>query len=214
MEASNRPMSAMGVCVLGAGSLRCAPPIVASLASYFGERPLAVAFYDADPERLELFERLAGVCFALTKATHSLETFESPEDALAHADRVILALDEHCACRFLGRNAEQANARPDGIVSEALTRILAFAPQSAAVLSLLGADVPVPLANYHRLDWPEEPSDEERSSLPHQVLRWIKADDYMHDFVARFERSPLKAWLDDVRAAESVSGSQQNDRPE
>jgi hypothetical protein len=54
------------------------------------------------------------------------------------------------------------------------------------------------------LDWP---SDEESLDyvIAHQVLRWLNGEELVRDLVARYERSPLKAWLDDPSTAELVT---------
>jgi len=83
-------VSAVKVAVIGAGSLDRAIPLVASLSTYFGERPLDIAFYHGEEERLDLVDRFARLCFLMMKSTHGLMSTTSLEEAMQHADRVIL----------------------------------------------------------------------------------------------------------------------------
>lgn len=83
-------MSAVKLAVIGAGSLKGAIPMVASLATYFGERPLDITFYHPEEEPLDLVDRFARLCFLMTKSTHSLRSTVLLEEAMAEVDRVVL----------------------------------------------------------------------------------------------------------------------------
>jgi hypothetical protein len=264
-------MEEIGLAIIGAGSVRCGPPIVASLASYFGERSVNVALWDADAERLDLFERFARTSFSVLKCTHSVFATLEPEEALVGADRVVLALDVNCAKKYLkaqkglegqrdegtraaegevaGRRSQEDRSgeldfeskisrRDSGTASEqnpksknsdftdspthpftgsslvsdealieaALEGILKTLDPDADILSLLPPSQTIPQELYARIDWPAELTEEERPSVPHQVLRWMRAEDYVEAYVREHERSPLKAWLDDVHTAPLVGG--------
>ncbi len=200
-------MDRLRVALLGMGSTRCAAPIVGSLATYFGERPLQLAFYDADHERLELYTRLAQVCFPIHDAAHAVASTTDPEEALDGASRVVLAVGANCALRCLGiRRAGKDGPTCDSLRGRALEQILATLRPDSSVLSLLPATVPVPLAQYFRLEWPGPVELDDRRTWPHQVLRWVRQDDYIHQYVMALDRSPLKAWLDDVETAIPVCG--------
>lgn len=83
-------MSTVKLAVIGAGSLEQAIPMVASLATYFGERPLEITFYHPEEERLDLVDRFARLCFLMTKSTHSLRSTIRLEEAMEDVDRVVL----------------------------------------------------------------------------------------------------------------------------
>ena len=68
--------------MLGIGNVRCAPAIVGSLSNYFGERPLEIRFWDADWERLDLFDRFARLCFHVSKCPHQLISTDESDEAL------------------------------------------------------------------------------------------------------------------------------------
>lgn len=95
---------------MGAGSVRAAPPVLATLAGYFGERELDIALYDADEERVDLADRLARALFLATKATHRLSAGTDAAQALAGADHVVFCLGENCALKFLGLRRMPAHA--------------------------------------------------------------------------------------------------------
>ena len=206
--------------ILGAGSVRCTPPVVAALATYFGERPLEVRLYDSDAERLDLFSRFAQTCFLLMKATHELTSHLDPAEALEGVDRVVLQVGTNCAKKYLrargkldllpseNHNEPQGSLQKDGyrpqahdsaVIQSALDLILEYVPNDADVLSLQDPEIVLPGAFRHA-DWPVDLSLDERVALPHQVLRWIHGEEYPHDLIGLSERSPLKAWLDDVEA--------------
>lgn len=200
-------MEPIQITVLGAGSVRCATPVVATLASYFGERPIEVALYDPDEERLDLFARLAKVCCTVSDNRYPIRITTEADEALEGAHIAILCLDDNGAQvyqRAAGRLGKQDPIDSD-LFADALSEILGFLQPDAELLSLLDPGIRIPKPTYYRLDWPPEPSPEERAALPHQVLRWIKGDEYPHDLMRFYERSPLKAWLDDRSGALLVS---------
>jgi hypothetical protein len=190
--------------ILGAGSVRCCPAIIGALGSYYGERPLELRLYDADAERLDLFDRLARVVFEDTNVEHRVLAFEDPEEALTEATLVVLALDENCARKFLklspGESAPTARA-------EAAERLCGFVPRDALVLSLLPPEITIGHDMYYRIDWPPALDEQERLAMPFQVLRWLHREEAIYDLIDAHERSPLKRWLDDPNTAEPVLGS-------
>src|SRR5947209_12666480 len=94
-------MSVTRLAILGAGSVRCTTPVIASLATYFGERPLEIRMFDADMERLDLFDRLARLCFMMTKNEHTLISTCDAAEAIENAERAVLQVGENCARRYL-----------------------------------------------------------------------------------------------------------------
>lgn len=195
-------MEPLRVALIGMGSTRCAAPIVGSLATYFGERSLELAFFDADAERLDLYERLARVCFRINDCTHSIRAAETSAEALESAARVVACIGPNCAAKALRiRKAAAARMDRDELVSKAVAAMLEGLPSDVPVLSLMGKEVAVPSNRVYRLDWPPPPDPDSRGFWGHQILRWIKGDEYMHAYIRSFESSPLKAWLDDVESA-------------
>lgn len=190
--------------VLGAGSVRCCPAIIGALGSYYGERPLQVRLFDADAERLDLFDRLARLVFEDTSVEHGVLAFEDAAEALEGADLVIFAIDEHGSRKFLGRPHTEEGPELQRLAVERLSRMV---PEGALVLSLLPAEVPVPQSTYYRIAWPPALDDKDRQALPFQVLRWLHREEQFYDLIEANERSPLKRWLDDPSTAEPVIGS-------
>ncbi|HVL40312.1 MAG TPA: hypothetical protein VM328_13060 [Fimbriimonadaceae bacterium] len=179
--------------IIGAGSLRCSPAVLASLATYFGERPLEIRLYDADEERLDLFDRFARLLFQMTKATHRLLYRTDYGEALDHADQVVLQVDDNCARKLLKAEGVAAAGCP---VDTALERIRPFLEEGAEVLSLQLPGEHPDWPGATRLDWLPEIEHASRVALPHQILRWIKGEEYPHSLLREHERSPLRDWLD------------------
>jgi hypothetical protein len=188
--------------IIGAGNVRCIGPVLATLASYFGERPLDVVLYDPDEERLDLFDRLARTFFAFTKSGNTLVSTPDADEALADAQLVIVQLDLHGASKALGRRRSESRS----VISQALDRLLSNASPSAEVLSLMDESVSLPLPAFRRLGWPKPLREAEEVGVPHQALRWIHGEEYPFDFFAEHEDSPLKLWLDDPKTATLVKG--------
>ena len=199
-------MSPIRMAILGAGSVRCSPAVIASLATYFGERPLEIRMYDADVERLDLFDRLARLCFIMTKNDHGLISTTDAAEASAGADRVILQVGENCARKYLKERHRMgiADLQAAAMVEQAVEEMMGCVPGEAEILNLQRDDIEIPREHYFQTDWPLEPTRSERFAFPHQALRWIRGEEYTYEFLRDQERSPLKSWLDDVNSLERV----------
>lgn len=184
-------MSSREIAIFGIGSLRFGPPIVASLASYFGDSNTNIRLWDADAERLDLMHRLAQVCFVIEESQHEMSVPESFEEVVENVDAAIICLEEYC---------EHAHSKSKSYVLAVslADQICGLLPESADIL-WLGEPVE------HRrlttsLDWPAPLSEQEQWTLPHQILRYIHGEEYPLDLLKKFEHSPIKRWLDDPRA--------------
>jgi hypothetical protein len=182
-------MAAEKLVVLGAGSVRCTVPVIASLGTFFGERPMEITLYDSDEERLDLFDRFARLFFTATKATHSLRSTYDPIEALVDADKVIVQIGENCARKLIG----VPRTAPDP-TEQALEHVLANLPPHVEVMSLM-LDRNLPLYEYREMDWPPEPTEAERRSLPHQVMRYLHGEEFLYDLIQQGAQSPLRPWL-------------------
>ena len=181
-------MSAVRLTILGAANVRCALPVIASLSTYYGERPLEIMLFDADEERLDLFDRFARLSFSFGRATHSLRATTNLEEALEDAQRVIVQIDENCARKLLAKRRNE----PDP-TDEALRTLDDHLADSLDVLSLL-PDHEVSRATT-KLDWPPVLSEAGMVAVPHQVLRFLNEEEYVYDLFREHEKSPLKEWL-------------------
>ena len=101
------------VTVVGAGSLRCAPPVFASIAAPRFEHPLEIRLFDANRERLDLMTRLMARLVEASRTEH--EVVEQPNLTLAlrEADAAIVCLYEDCARRMTGKTATRMLLPPD-----------------------------------------------------------------------------------------------------
>lgn len=185
-------MTGQRLAVLGAGSLRYGPAVVASLASYFGEQDLEVCLWDADTERLDLIHRLAQVCFLIEKSRHNLEAIESLDECVQSIDLAIISVEDHCAQQYLKKLEGIPNV-------SAYLEIANAVPEATQILSLSA-----PADRFDRelryVDWPPALSNADLFAMPHQILRWINGEDYPFDLIEANRYSPLKHWLDDPSA--------------
>jgi glycerol-3-phosphate dehydrogenase len=198
--------------VLGIGSVRCGVPIIAALASYFGESDLEVRIYDGDAERLDLFDRLMRRCFAAESAKHNALALEDPFEALEGADMVILAIGENCARRFLksrvqpqnkpGTKAKKAKTEEkqsrQEVIEAAIAQLSRAIPDGAPVLSMVRDVKLTANPDLTVLSWPEPMTAQQRLEIPYQILRWIRSEDQVGPVIDAHRRSPIKEWLDEV----------------
>jgi hypothetical protein len=189
----------MKLSLLGIGSLRCGAPIVASLATYFGEQPLEICMYDEDVERLEIYDRLARLCFLTTEAPHRLVSTDDPDEAIADSEFIVLSIGENCARRYLARRGVEPDSEPVAQVIDLID--LGQQPQ-ASILSL--QKVPIRLDGYYQVSWPDDLPNDERTFYPLQLLRWLNEEEHLHDLLKQCSKSPLKAWLDNPTTADYV----------
>ena len=206
-----RIMEAHQLAVMGAGNVRCAIPVIVSLATYFGERPLEIRFFDSDEERLDLFDRFARTCFAASRSTHSLISTTDAAEALDGADRVILQVGENCARKYLKERMRQGFAPLDraGLIEQAVELMLGTLPAGARVLSLMRGDIILPIGTFELDGWPAPMPEAQRPNVPHVALRFIKGEDYLNELFKEAEKSPLKGWLEDPTHARFVSGREE-----
>lgn len=196
-------VEAMQVAVFGIGGLTFGPGIVGGLATYFGERPLSVRLFDADEERLDFMYRFLRTCCVFNQNDVELYMTTDPREAALDATRMILSVEPNCAAKFLKVQAPEG--RDSYLIGSALEAIFASVTVTAPVLSLLPPEIAVPLPTYYRLESPLPMLDGDPMSWPHQILRWINADEYPVEFLQLHRTSPLRAWLDDVHAGVLVS---------
>lgn len=200
-HAVNLHLVDLRVSVIGIGNLRAGPAVIGALSSYFGERHIEVAFFDADEERLELFTRFAHTAFSWNRTPHLLGFTTDLQEAASGAWRTILCLDSNCARKMIGRRFDDSHQA----IREALDGIVSQVELSGAVLSLLPRGVMPPIPLYYEVEPLPELTAEQEVASPFQILRWIKGDEYLHEFMKAHENSPIKAWLDDLDSANLVS---------
>lgn len=202
--------------VLGIGSVRCAPAILGALGTYYGEREIEVRLFDADAERLDLFDRLGRLCLLVGEAPHRMTAHEDWREAILDADAAIVCIGENCARHMLGvRQAivavedeapvlaaqrsrpgrmklfpKTSGARAD-VLAEALEPVLAELAGRRALSLMRGF-----AAGGEAWTWPPPPSDAQRRALPHQVLRWVRGEEPVRELLDDHAGSPLRAWLD------------------
>lgn len=191
--------------MLGAGSLRCAPEVLASLVQAGLPQESALWLQDEHHEALDLAERLAHRL--VTEANLLLRVVATPDpvEALEGAETVILCvgggLHEHHGWLALEGAYEALELlRLERIrrVMDALQPGLACLDERAAVINLSR-----PTAQSGRflqrpaihLDWPEPLQPEQRVPRAHQMLRWARGEEPLFDLFERASSGPLVSAL-------------------
>ncbi len=113
------------VAVLGVGSLRAGPHIVAALASCPSDVPLDIRLWDGSGERLDLFDRFLRTCLEITDYGHVARSFSDPAEALDGSPAIILCLHEDGARRHL-QPAPEIVDEPEPAVPETSMSIVEF----------------------------------------------------------------------------------------
>lgn len=93
------------VTLVGAGSRRCGPPVLASLATWYPDTPLEVRLFDANEERLDLMDRFARSLFDDLNSEVKVTSGSDIAEALEETTDLLLALHEDCARRMTGTRA-------------------------------------------------------------------------------------------------------------
>lgn len=131
-------MRALGVGVFGVGDLRIGPPVLAALATYFGERPLEIVLHDPNEELVRVMHGVAKAFFRLRGPLHDVVSTTDVREATA-LSAVRLA----------------SAARAPDIPGATL---LPHADWPPPLTDAERAAMPLQLLRWHRLeDWPWEP---------------------------------------------------------
>lgn len=184
-------MTTSKIAILGAGSLRCCPPVLATLAQMTFEGDSDVFLWDADEERLDLFDRLGRRCFGAAKSKCRLLASSELSEALDSATVVLFQVGVHCARKFLG----DPSLPPDAAVAEALTQIAPQVPDDCAVGSFILHHRHLPLADAHHFTWPAPVEESERAEKLFDVLRWVNEEDSLYPLLKANAVTPLSDWL-------------------
>lgn len=193
------------IAVLGAGSLRCAPEVLASLVQVDLPQESAVWLQDEHAEALDLAERLAHRL--VTEANLLLRVVATPDpiEALEGAETVILCIGGGLRERRGWFAAEAQHDVVELLRLERIRRALAMLQpmlenlaEGATVINLSRPTATsgrfLPRAAIH-LDWPEPLAGEERVPRAHQMLRWARGEDPMFELLERAQSGPLVAAL-------------------
>lgn len=200
-------MTPTRVAILGIGNLRTLYEIVGALATYFGERPLEVALWDADAERLDLFFHFLRFACTFNQNEHRIFASDDPAEMAAGASHVVICPDRNCAFRYLrsiGRGSDPIPAHTSA-VGAACLELMSFVPEGASILEYTGEPVRLATPLHYRLDVPPELATAEKQAIPYDIMRWLRGEDFLHGFLRDAERSPLKTWLENPSIATLVS---------
>jgi len=193
-------MDSLQVAIIGVGHPKTGLPVLASLAGYFGERPLEIRLYDPDPEFLEMYDRIARLLFKTADNPHHVFASGDLTEVLRDVDRVILELSDRSVA-FFSKKRKEAGLQP------AIDEILRSVPPEAKVLSLQEEPLEYRMGVYRLPEWVRGLPEPEPGTVPHQVHRYILGDEPFFELLRSQERSLLKDWLDNPLSAEFLSKS-------
>lgn len=88
--------------LVGAGNMRCAPAVIASLCTWYPDFEWDLKLFEASEERLDLIDRLAQRCFEDHRNEATI-TATSVLDDLAGCTDAIVCLNEDGSRRMIGR---------------------------------------------------------------------------------------------------------------
>jgi len=159
--------------------------VIAALANYFGERPFEVALWDANEEHLDLMCRFARVCCAIMRSQHIVSTAENLKDVLDGVDLVVVLGDRD------------------------LSDLSDLSDRSGLRVLLVGSQF---VDKEHLDGWTSVPVDSEPYKAFHQVLRWVRSDEYPFEWLSKHEDTPFKTWLDRF-TAERIESTNSSDAP-
>lgn len=190
----------MQVLVFGAGNILVFPQLLATVATYFGERELTFILVDGSEERVDLADRLGRALFLHTNSAHSLRAQTDLSEIGATA--AILCMGEREVFDYnypRGQRAtgfrprewafDEGTPEPEPLPHrDAEKDWQALGIERAIALGQSFASVPV-------TDWPA-PLEMEAEKLPHAVLRWIRQDEPLDELLIQVQGDVLKDWLD------------------
>ena len=184
------------IAIIGCGSLRLGAPVIASVFAAKPPTGTVIHLTDPEPERLDLFERLARMLTSELKSETLILADDNSSEAIRGATHVAL-------CFGLGRKKARlsewessgASLTPELrelaraiLLNDIFEHINDRLAQSAEPMTLVNFVRPIQLTSQllskaaRHVRGPEL-ADEERVPKAHEILRWIKGDEYVHDLL-------------------------------
>ncbi len=200
------------IAVIGAGSLRCGMPVLASLFHCPLPQGTRLSLYDIHKEALDLLTRLARCLSAEADSKYEIEPAEELSWALDDATTIILCfgLGERGRARWLNWLSDAGVSDPHSRLAllaraillnpsfEALNEHLYSLNDSVTVINLVrpieltGMLLAVPAIH---LNWPPEIAEERRIPMVHHILRLVRGDEYVAEELKSGAKTPLVATL-------------------
>ncbi|MBV6459628.1 MAG: hypothetical protein HONBIEJF_02778 [Fimbriimonadaceae bacterium] len=222
-------MGHVELALIGVGSLRFGPSILASLPHLNPGPNWTLRLFDTDLERLDLMDRLARLLLIADEIGPRIVSTDEIDDATQQVQLAIVSIGGNTAYRYW--NPAPRIDRTSGTSLPSATPVslevwFQSQPQEGRVLAparegdpierearirtlwsefgrrLLGTarvlNLSPELADIdadHVLDWPVPPLVEQKSAVPHQILRWIRGEDRVEPFIDSMANSPVVEWL-------------------
>jgi hypothetical protein len=186
------------VTIVGAGSLRAAAPVLASLVSFPLTPEHKVTLCDTDEEVLDLADRLARTLAVAQELDLVIVSTPDIAEAMAGADTVILTFGLGSQRDLVEGQSSEAAAIARGMLLrnsfERINDILFSANPAPRVFNLvLPTELSAQLLAYDavHLDWPAALPVNDRVPVAHQILRWVRGDEPVFSLLRENNSSPL-----------------------
>lgn len=188
------------IAVIGAGSLRAAGPVLATLFGLPLDPGCRLSLYDEHAELLDLFDRLARAFAGVAGTPISILATSDIEDAMEDADSVVLCM-------------EPQREAPDAPAAAGLPSLAPiFEAVNAMLINLddpLVFNLVIPVADSGKLlnasafhiDWPPPLPAETAFTSSHKALRWVRADVPAFEPLQEYKETPLSRAILDARPA-------------
>jgi len=205
---------------VGSGSLRCCAPVLAGIFNCWWQPDSMLYLVDTNEERLDLSERLARCFAAESRSNLRVTTSDSLKASLKDATHVILAFGFGYRGEEEEINLLQAWCVLSGVewfeyewrggakderldfiravllnpIFEEVNELLPTLARNSLVVNLVrpvALTAPLLAAEAIHLDWPPALSPDERVPLAHQILRWIRSEEYLGGELLGHAQNPI-----------------------
>ena len=205
--------------IVGAGSLRCAAPVLASIYNLPLSQETEVFLCDPHEGALDLLDRLARTFAAAQDLENTIVSTPDLDDALEDSSTVILCFglgksrkqhedwSSSCEPSISVKLADEARAILLNTSFERVNECLFRLEPDVSVINLVSPiDLSAQLLAFQaiHLDWPAALPQDKRVSAAHQILRWVRGDEPLFTELQREADGPLvRALLDKKPAPEN-----------
>ncbi|MDQ2987148.1 MAG: hypothetical protein M3R13_10595 [Armatimonadota bacterium] len=199
------------IAIIGAGSLRAAAPVLATLFSLPLDGHDRLTLCDPHTEKLDLFDRLARTFAATLEESITLVATPYLEEAMQDADSVILCFDSDDVSGTLSTLPESRHQD-----AEPIARALSVVDDFRRVCEFLRSGEPQLVYNlvtpveetgklldataFH-IEWPPPLPEGQEFAAAHRALRWVRADEPAFEALQEYKQSPLTTAILDARPA-------------
>lgn len=170
--------------------MRLALGVLGGIASYFGERPLDVRLFDADPDFLNLSLRIGQSLLLIAQSVNRIAAYPELEIALEATHRVIYMAEPSP----IARNPLATDLRTVDLFESI--------PPEVKILNLVEVESGNLSDSQTLLSWPKPMEGPSQLTFAFQILRWANGEEYPLEFLKNEDARPFHRWLDNPNALE------------